>query len=201
MYIETGKDRVIMKRVFALAIILVTMMISACGKAEESHEAASEIASTVPAFAVTSSSVNEKGMLKTKCAAVVAAPKGDNLVPNIRWDKVDGASSYAVYIYDIDAMEFIHLKLVGYNKTEIDEGAFNDEHLYIGPCPPSGTHHYQITVYALKEDVLMADGEVGKSADIAKIEASLDKTSDGSNGNIVAVGVKEFSVKYNERVD
>ncbi|MCR4716966.1 MAG: YbhB/YbcL family Raf kinase inhibitor-like protein [Lachnospiraceae bacterium] len=192
------------KKVLVFSAIIALMLVSACSKTDTKLtkiENVSKIASKVGSFNVTSDSVNEEGKLKTACCATVAAPKGENLIPHIKWDKVDGANSYAIYIYDTDAMEFIHLKVTDVSDTEIEEGVIRDEHIYIGPCPPSDTHRYQIVVYALKESVLLVEGEIGKGADIDAIESALDKNLDGETGNVVAVGTKNFTVTYNERVD
>ncbi|WP_350277701.1 YbhB/YbcL family Raf kinase inhibitor-like protein [Kribbella sp. HUAS MG21] len=40
---------------------------------------------------------------------------------------------------------------------------------YFGPCPPSGTHRYRFTVYALSEPTGLSDG-----ADLREALAAID---------------------------
>ena len=42
---------------------------------------------------------------------------------------------------------------------------------YAGPCPPSGTHHYRFTVYALPAPTGLP-GSVGTDDAIAKVRSS-----------------------------
>jgi Raf kinase inhibitor-like YbhB/YbcL family protein len=42
---------------------------------------------------------------------------------------------------------------------------------YAGPCPPSGTHHYRFTVYALSAPTGLPDGAATEDA-IAKIRSA-----------------------------
>src|SRR4051794_6531450 len=44
---------------------------------------------------------------------------------------------------------------------------------YAGPCPPSGTHHYRFTVYALSAPTGLDDG-AGSADALAKIRAAAD---------------------------
>jgi hypothetical protein len=72
--------------------------------------------------------------------------------------------------------------------------------MYVGPLPPSGTHNYQITVYAMKEQPQLYEGELKEKSDIDAIESSLDEV-DGVQGNVVGVGVLSASVTNGERVE
>lgn len=44
---------------------------------------------------------------------------------------------------------------------------------YAGPCPPSGTHHYRFTVYALKEPTGLKDGAGTDEALVAVDKATI----------------------------
>ncbi len=58
---------------------------------------------------------------------------------------------------------------------------------YIGPYPPSGTHRYVVTVYALRSpaDEYPGDFDAGGN-DIDEIEEKLDMAG-GKSGNIMVI--------------
>ena len=82
------------------------------------------------------------------------------------------ARALALVVDDPDAPDgtFVHWVLLDIrpHTTMIAQGAVPDgavqarngagEASYTGPCPPSGTHHYRFTVYALKAETGLADG-------------------------------------------
>lgn len=72
---------------------------------------------------------------------------GQNLSPALKFDKVDNAGCYAVYMIDPDGHNWLHWKYISYS-NEIGLGF--DKVSYVGPYPPSGTHNYNVKVYALK---------------------------------------------------
>lgn len=89
---------------------------------------------------------------------------GDDLSPQLSWEDVpDETKSFALSIEDPDAPmgTFIHWLVHDIPKgvTGFDQGSIvcgskqvtNDfrKESYGGPCPPSGTHRYFFTVYAL----------------------------------------------------
>jgi phosphatidylethanolamine-binding protein (PEBP) family uncharacterized protein len=67
--------------------------------------------------------------------------------PEIRLGKVPaGASTYEVVLTDLDVPAFNHWRqTITATGPVIREGAGTG---YFGPCPPSGTHRYEITVLA-----------------------------------------------------
>ena len=148
-------------------------------------------------FRVTSDSINDEGVLKTGCTFFKAAPKGDNLSPELSWDMVKDASCYAIYMYDADALNFLHWRLADITDTSINEGAITSDTMYIGPFPPEGTHHYQIVVYALRHAPKFYAGELKKQADIEEIEDNLNIV-DGEMNNVVGVGVIQCTVTRGE---
>jgi Raf kinase inhibitor-like YbhB/YbcL family protein len=99
---------------------------------------------------------------------------GDNTSPEVSWRGVPkDAKALALVVDDPDADEgtFVHWALVDVSPqtTKVDEdsvpsGAVKAENgtgdaSYHGPCPPSGTHHYRFTVYALKAKTGIGAGE------------------------------------------
>ena len=101
---------------------------------------------------------------------------GDNIMPSIKWDSVNGAENYVIIMEDLDAnngkCNFMHLYIKSCNKTinQIDELNFGNIELfkdkingrlifgknhtgtygYYGPCNPhNNNHRYLFTIYAL----------------------------------------------------
>jgi Raf kinase inhibitor-like YbhB/YbcL family protein len=89
---------------------------------------------------------------------------GDNVSPPLSWTGLPaGTGSVALVVDDPDAPSGTYTHWVVVNVaptvTSLDEDAVppNAQQVvnsagkasYTGPCPPSGTHHYQFTVYAL----------------------------------------------------
>lgn len=88
---------------------------------------------------------------------------GRNISPHLAWEGVPGETkSFALVVYDPDAVGgWNHWLVYDITKTtkEIAQNSFptgakeieNDfgKKPYGGPCPPSGTHRYTFTIYAL----------------------------------------------------
>ncbi|MDH5363449.1 MAG: YbhB/YbcL family Raf kinase inhibitor-like protein, partial [Aigarchaeota archaeon] len=89
---------------------------------------------------------------------------GEDVSPQLSWEDVpDETESFAVSVTDPDASggEFIHWlvynipkEVRSFEQASLPEGVKqveNDFRMrdYGGPCPPSGTHRYIFTVYAL----------------------------------------------------
>lgn len=89
---------------------------------------------------------------------------GENIPPHLSWEGMpDGTKSFALSVVDIDAPggTFIHWLVYDIPRDimEIGWGGLpagakqvrNDFGVkeYRGPCPPSGTHRYIFTLYAL----------------------------------------------------
>lgn len=117
--------------------------------------------------------------------------KGKNLSPELSWSTVDGAEEYVVYMVDPDGHNWIHWILTGVTKTHLDEGESLPDNQYVGSYPPSGTHRYIVTVYALAERPDSYPGNFDASnSDPNIIEEGLDQAG-GKSGNILAVGSLE----------
>jgi len=102
--------------------------------------------------------------------------RGDDVSPQLSWTGVpEGTGETALVVDDPDAPRgtFTHWVLFGLapTTTELAEGAAASlpagakqaknsagRAAYMGPCPPSGTHHYRFTVYALSGPLGLDDG-------------------------------------------
>ncbi len=100
---------------------------------------------------------------------------GENVSPELTWSAVDGAAEYAVYMVDPDGHNWLHWRVTGFQGTHLDEGEMPDGSGYVGPYPPSGTHRYIVTVYALKAKPDSIPGNFDSSnASADKIEKALN---------------------------
>ena len=139
---------------------------------------------TASAFEVTSKNLNG-GVWDD---VISNTSRGKNASPELSWPAADGASCYAIYMIDTSAGNWMHWKSNGIKETNLKQGwAKRTE--YVGPYPPSGTHTYEIYVFALKESVSSMQGNFDdENAGITTLAKSLDKTSSGAVGNIISYG-------------
>lgn len=106
---------------------------------------------------------------------------GENVSPPLEWTGVpDEAQAVALVVDDPDAPDgtYTHWVVVDIPTDTISiatgtppEGVTQVQNsagdaAYTGPCPPSGTHHYRFTVYALSEPTGVEEG--------AELDAGLD---------------------------
>jgi Raf kinase inhibitor-like YbhB/YbcL family protein len=153
-----------------LAAVLACCALTACGGDEEVNAPVPEaIEVTSSAFAA-----DEEIPVVYSCA-------GQNIFPPLEWTGVpDEAREVALVVDDPDAPRgtFTHWILFGLptSTSSLDEnsvpaGAKQAKNStgraeYAGPCPPSGTHHYRFTVYALDAPLELSDGAAtGESLD------------------------------------
>ena len=81
---------------------------------------------------------------------ITKTANGENRSPQLSWNPVDGASCYAIFMVDTSATNWLHWKSVTESETVLPAGwAPSGE--YVGPYPPSGTHDYEVYVFALRE--------------------------------------------------
>ena len=114
---------------------------------------------------------------------------GKNISPQLYWENIpDGVKSYALSVTDPDAIGgWIHWQIYNISRkvTEIKKNSLpigakeilNDfgKKAYGGPCPPSGTHRYFFTIYALDVEKLE---NVNKNNFLKKIEEhTIEKTT------------------------
>jgi Raf kinase inhibitor-like YbhB/YbcL family protein len=111
-------------------------------------------------FALTSPSFDGGGAIPVRHSC-----DGTGVSPALAWQGApQGTVSFALIVDDPDARGFIHwvvFDIAGGNGGSLPEGigptdsppqGRNDfgKAGYGGPCPPSGTHHYRFTLWALK---------------------------------------------------
>jgi Raf kinase inhibitor-like YbhB/YbcL family protein len=92
--------------------------------------------------------------------------RAQNLSPPLEWDGAPVETrSFALALVDIHpvARDYVHWLVgdISPRLTSLPGGAgggrnsgFNEVKQYIGPFPPSGTHDYEFTLYALRTDRL-----------------------------------------------
>ncbi len=110
--------------------------------------------------------------------------RGSDVSPPLQWTAVpEGTAELAVVVRDIDAEGFVHWVITGIppDATGLAEGtptagaveATNDfgRPGWAGPCPPSGTHNYEVQLYALAQASGVTEGQAGAAA-AAQVEAT-----------------------------
>jgi len=92
--------------------------------------------------------------------------KAQNVSPPLEWDDApEGTKSFALAFVDLHpiARDYVHWLVADISPklNSLPEGAgggrssgFLDVEPYVGPFPPSGTHDYEFTLYALSTDTL-----------------------------------------------
>ena len=114
---------------------------------------------------------------------------GENLSPQLSWEPVEGASEYAVYMFDTNTNGYLHWKSGGITVTSLPEG-WAPPLEYNGPHIGHGyTHNFDIYVIALKAPVSKLKGTVnGQNKKLGEFIKELDTDKDGNTGNIISYG-------------
>ena len=113
---------------------------------------------------VTSTAFDEGGAIPTRFSC-----DGEDVSPPLAWEGApDGTVAFALILDDPDAGGFVHWTVADIagsaGSTEEGESPGIDGRNgfgrsgYGGPCPPSGTHRYVVTVYALREPLSVEPG-------------------------------------------
>ena len=124
--------------------------------------------------------------------------RGRDVSPPLLWTSVPpGTVELAVVVRDVDAEGFVHWVIAGLPPTTggLAEATPPDEAVeaandfgrpgWAGPCPPAGTHHYEIRVYALSQPSGVAAGQPGAEA-AGLVEAAPALTSAVLSGSASA---------------
>ncbi len=139
---------------------------------------------------ITSTSLREDG----KWLSIITKSKGDSISPQLSWTPVENAAFYGIYMFDTGAGNWLHWIAKDVTETELEMGAEIENSKYVGPYPPSGTHTYEITIFAFKASPDTYPGIFNSTnRNLDTIISELD-TCNGVTGNIIAKGV--FSGTY-----
>ena|GEM_PF-601983 len=145
---------------------------------------------------ITSSTLREDG----KWLSIITNTQG-NKSPQLSWTPVENAACYVILMLDTSAGNWLHWIVKDRKETELELGAKPKNSQYVGPYPPSGTHNYEISVYALSAS---PDSYIGTFNDantvIDLVIKSID-TSNGKRGNIIAKGTISGTYTTDEVVE
>jgi Raf kinase inhibitor-like YbhB/YbcL family protein len=148
-------------------LLLLFLGLTACSGGGSTNEAATNV-DVANVITVTSSAFEDGGSIPARFTC-----DGSRASPPLEWRGVPkGARALALVVDDPDAPDgtFVHWVLldIGPHTTMIAQDAVPagavqaqngaGEASYTGPCPPSGTHHYRFTVYALRAETGLSDG-------------------------------------------
>lgn len=140
---------------------------------------------SLPTFEVTSTNLND-GVWDD---VISNTSLGENQSPELSWEEVEGATTYVVYMIDVSAGNWLHLKAGDITTTTLEAGSLSSTQ-YVGPYPPSGTHDYVVYVFALKSNPTKVRGLLDNSnAALDFLFASLDVNEAGETGNVISYGV------------
>ena len=96
---------------------------------------------------------------------------------------------------DVSASNWVHWIARNVTVTDLAQGAALDGSDHVGPYPPSGTHTYEIHIYALAVEPVDYPGTVnGTLSSIEEVESALDSVG-GGTGNILASAVLSGTVE------
>ena len=149
----------------------------------------------IPTFELTSESLKD-GVWDT---SITDTENGSNQSPQLSWNSVSDAALYSIYMVDTSAGNWIHWISPNVTDTTLAQGWASEEE-YVGPYPPSGTHDYEIYVFALKEqpsEEIYVNFNSGSGAFFTNIMA-LDKNSNADSGNIISYGHIKGTYTYGD---
>jgi len=115
-------------------------------------------------ISVTSPAFDEGGAIPTRYSC-----DGEDVSPPLAWQGApDGTVAFALILDDPDAGGFVHWTVADIAASDgsaeegespgIDGRNGFGRAGYGGPCPPSGTHRYVVTLYALSEPLSVEPG-------------------------------------------
>jgi Raf kinase inhibitor-like YbhB/YbcL family protein len=172
-----------MRRGVLIAMVLVAALAVACdddggGSGSTTDAPATDTdGQTGAGFTLESSAFEDGGDIPVEFAC--SDQGGDDTSPPLEWSGASQmAIGYALVMRDLDANDFVHWVLfnipgdttslaagedgggtVGTNQVGAQE--------YLGPCPPSGDHEYQLTLYSLFEPLDLGPEATGEDVENA----------------------------------
>lgn len=142
----------------ALLLMGAGVIFAAC----QATPATPEVSHMADTITVTSAAFVEGGRIPPRYTC-----DGADVSPPLSWSGApDGARAFALVMDDPDARGFVHWAVADLTSTELAEGATEGiggrnsfgRNGYGGPCPPSGSHRYVFTVFAVAEPLGLAPG-------------------------------------------
>ena len=166
-----------------ILIVAIVFSFTACSSARGGDNSDDVFVSAYPAFPVTSQSLHDGKWDE------IITNNGENASPELTWEPVEGATTYVIYMIDMDTAYILHWKASDITTTSLPEGSASSSD-YIGPNPPEGTtHKYNVYVFALKNPVEHVRGGVRTiNPLVQEYMDELDTDINGNTGNIIAVG-------------
>ncbi len=140
------------------SVVVCAFILGACASPSTPSPVTSiPTAGPAPTFVLTSDAFGHEGVIPKKFSC-----DGQNISPRLQWSGTpSNTKSFALIMDDPDAPIGTFTHWVAFDivatQTEIREGASVGQNGknsagrtgYTGPCPPSGTHRYFFTLYAL----------------------------------------------------
>jgi Raf kinase inhibitor-like YbhB/YbcL family protein len=178
-----NKCRIAGNKCRIVGLVVAVTLTAACGGSDEPPPPPQSLPSVIT---VSSQAFNDGQQIPR---AFTCDGAGDS--PPLRWSGLPPASgSVALVVDDPDASggTFVHWlvrdiapSVTGVGRGQIPEGGAqvtnsSDAESYFGPCPPSGSHHYRFTVYALPRGTQLPPG------------ASMDETLTAIYDHAIASG-------------
>jgi Raf kinase inhibitor-like YbhB/YbcL family protein len=171
-----------------IVVLLCAGVVSGCGGEETSDSGAGDApAATTASIRVTSTAFTDGASIPVGFTC-----DGEETSPPLAWTAGDAAeepAAWALVVDDPDAPggTFVHWVVLDIppatrslaagvappDSTQVTNSAGSAE--YAGPCPPSGTHHYRFTVYALPA-VTGLTADAGLDDALAKVRSSATAT-------------------------
>jgi Raf kinase inhibitor-like YbhB/YbcL family protein len=186
-----------MRRVALIAMLLVAALAVACdddggGGSGSTTDAPSTDTDgqTGAGFALESSAFEDGGDIPVEFTC-----NGDNTSPPLEWSGASQmAIGYALVMRDLDANKFVHWVLFNIPGDTTSLGAGEDgggtvgtnqvgSQEYRGPCPPSGDHEYQFTLYSLFEPL-----DLGPEATADDVESAAEGAPTAQLSGFFAAG-------------
>ena len=168
-------------RLRTVVLLLCAAGLAGCGGSASSDPPdADASAGAAPAtITVTSTAFDDGGTIPVRFTC-----DGDQTSPELAWTGGGKPAAWALVVDDPDAPgTFVHWVVLDIpvatrslaegaapsGATQVANSAGSAS--YAGPCPPSGTHHYRFTVYALPDPTGLS-GSADTDAAIAKVRSS-----------------------------
>ena len=204
------------KKILVSALLSASVLLTACsGGTSESTAAATESTTAETTLETTAETTTETTAAETTAGetesafpvinnitsedikdgkwvdSVACNSVGKNESPQLKWDPVEGAGGYVIYMLDTTVGNEIQWKTTA-ETNELPHGKDNKRVNYFGPHP-DGLNDYQVLVYAVKKVPDKIPGVIHTSQlFFEKFEEKIDDVGEGP-GNIIAKGVLEAS--------